>query len=324
VTILDQDQENIDRGMNVINKNYQFMVDRGRMKEEVKNKTVALITPSLDYDSLKDCDIVIEAVYENLELKHKIFMELDKHVKPEAILATNTSGLDIDSISSVTNRPEKIVGTHFFSPANIMKLLEVVRGENTSNETLATVMKISKAIKKTAVVSLNAPGFIGNRMLLGYSKQANMLLLEGALPSQIDNAIEAFGLNMGPFRMMDLIGLDLGWRARKLAGVDSPLTNKIADTLCENERFGQKNSKGFYNYSEGSRAPNPAPENEEIYFKISEENGFTRREISDEEIVDRCILALVNEGAKILEEGVAQRASDMDIVYINGYGFPVW
>ena len=161
-------------------------------------------------------------------------------------------------------------------------------------------------------------------MLLGYSKQANMLLLEGALPSQIDNAIEAFGLNMGPFRMMDLIGLDLGWRARKLAGVDSPLTNKIADTLCENERFGQKNSKGFYNYSEGSRAPNPAPENEEIYFKISEENGFTRREISDEEIVDRCILALVNEGAKILEEGVAQRASDMDIVYINGYGFPVW
>jgi 3-hydroxyacyl-CoA dehydrogenase len=324
VLILDQDQENIDRGMNVINKNYQFMVDRGRMKEEVKNKTVALITPSLDYDSLKDCDIVIEAVYENLELKHKIFMELDKHVKPEAILATNTSGLDIDSISSVTNRPEKIVGTHFFSPANIMKLLEVVRGENTSNETLATVMKISKAIKKTAVVSLNAPGFIGNRMLLGYSKQANMLLLEGALPSQIDNAIEAFGLNMGPFRMMDLIGLDLGWRARKLAGVDSPLTNKIADTLCENERFGQKNSKGFYNYSEGSRAPNPAPENEEIYFKISEENGFTRREISDEEIVDRCILALVNEGAKILEEGVAQRASDMDIVYINGYGFPVW
>ena len=324
VTILDQDQENIDRGMNVINKNYQFMVERGRMKEEVKNKTVALITPSLDYDSLKDCDIVIEAVYENLELKHKIFMELDKHVKPEAILATNTSGLDIDSISSVTNRPEKIVGTHFFSPANIMKLLEVVRGENTSNETLATVMKISKAIKKTAVVSLNAPGFIGNRMLLGYSKQANMLLLEGALPSQIDNAIEAFGLNMGPFRMMDLIGLDLGWRARKLAGVDSPLTNKIADTLCENERFGQKNSKGFYNYSEGSRAPNPAPENEEIYFKISEENGFTRREISDEEIVDRCILALVNEGAKILEEGVAQRASDMDIVYINGYGFPVW
>ena len=185
-------------------------------------------------------------------------------------------------------------------------------------------MAIGKKLKKAAVVSLNAPGFIGNRMLFRYTAQANMLLLEGALPHQIDQALESFGLNMGPFRMMDLVGLDLGWRARKLGGKESPLHAKIGDELCEQDRYGQKSSAGYYNYSEGSRAPNPAPENEEIYFKISEENGFTRREISDEEILDRCILALVNEGAKILEEGVAQRASDMDIVYINGYGFPVW
>ena len=257
-------------------------------------------------------------------MKQEIFKKLDDVVKSDAILASNTSGLDIDAISSVTKRPEKVVGTHFFSPANIMRLLEIVRGEKTSKETLATIMRLGKIIKKAAVMSLNAPGFIGNRMLFGYTQQANMLLLEGALPNQVDTALESFGMNMGPFRMMDLVGLDLGWRARKLAKLGTPLTNKIADALCEQERFGQKNGKGFYNYSDGSRAPNPAPENEEIYVKVAEENGFTRRDISDEEIVDRCILGLVNEGAKILEEGVAQRSSDMDIVYINGYGFPIW
>jgi 3-hydroxyacyl-CoA dehydrogenase len=205
-----------------------------------------------------------------------------------------------------------------------MRLLEVVRGEATSDETLSTVMALSKKLKKAAVVSLNAPGFIGNRMLFKYTAQANMLLLEGALPHQIDQALESFGLNMGPFRMMDLIGLDLGWRARKLSGQESPLPTKIGDALCEQNRFGQKSNAGYYNYTEGSRAPNPAPENEEIYNKISSENGFTRREISDEEIIDRCILALINEGADILSEGVAQRAADIDVVYINGYGFPIW
>jgi 3-hydroxyacyl-CoA dehydrogenase len=205
-----------------------------------------------------------------------------------------------------------------------MRLLEVVRGEHTSYETLATIMSTSKKIKKAAVVSLNAPGFIGNRMLFNYTAQANMLLLEGALPHQIDQAIESFGLNMGPFRMMDLVGLDLGWRARQLSGVESPLHAKVGDHLCDNDRFGQKNGKGYYNYSEGSRAPNPAPENEEVYEKISADNGFTRREISDEEITNRCILALINEGADILSEGVAQRAADIDVVYINGYGFPIW
>ena len=324
VIVLDQDERNLERGIGVIEKNYQMMVDRGRLSQEMKDGVMSLITPSLNYEDLGDCDIVVEAVYENLELKQEIFKKLDDVVKGDAILASNTSGLDIDAISSVTERPEKVVGTHFFSPANIMRLLEIVRGEKTSKETLATIMKLGKIIKKAAVMSLNAPGFIGNRMLFGYTQQANMLLLEGALPNQVDTALESFGMNMGPFRMMDLVGLDLGWRARKLAKLETPLTNKIADALCEQERFGQKNGKGFYNYSDGSRAPNPAPENEEIYVKVAEENGFTRRDISDEEIVDRCILGLVNEGAKILEEGVAQRSSDMDIVYINGYGFPIW
>ena len=324
VHIIDQDEENLKRGMSVIEKNYDFMVGRGKLTSDQKDMVFGLVTSSLEYKDLSDCDIVIEAVYENLELKHEIFKSLDEHVKDDAILASNTSGLDIDSIASVTKRPELVVGTHFFSPANIMRLLEVVRGEQTSNETLATIMAIGKKLKKAAVVSLNAPGFIGNRMLFRYTAQANMLLLEGALPHQVDQALESFGLNMGPFRMMDLVGLDLGWRARKLGGKESPLHAKIGDELCEQNRFGQKSAAGYYNYSEGSRAPNPAPENEATYEKISSENGFTRRDISDEEIVDRCILALINEGADILSEGVAQRAADIDVVYINGYGFPIW
>jgi 3-hydroxyacyl-CoA dehydrogenase len=324
VHIIDQDEENLKRGVSVIEKNYDFMVNRGRLSAEQKDAVFGLVSSSLDYADISDCDIVIEAVYENLELKHDIFKTLDEIVKPDAILASNTSGLDIDSIAQVTKRPELIVGTHFFSPANIMRLLEVVRGEETSDETLATIMAIGKKLKKAAVVSLNAPGFIGNRMLFGYTAQANMLLLEGALPHQIDQALESFGLNMGPFRMMDLVGLDLGWRARKLGGKESPLHAKIGDELCEQNRFGQKNGKGYYNYTEGSRAPNAAPENESLYEKISQENGFNRRDISDEEIIDRCMLALINEGADILSEGVAQRAVDIDVVYINGYGFPIW
>ena len=324
VFVLDQDEKNLKRGMSVIERNYQMMVDRGRMLPEQKDAVMNLITPTLRYEDLSEVDIAVEAVYENLALKQEIFKSLDMHINDNAILASNTSGLDIDAIASVTNRPEKVVGTHFFSPANIMRLLEVVKGEVSSNETMATVMSIGKRMGKAAVVSLNAPGFIGNRMLFGYTYQANMLLLEGALPNQVDNALESFGMSMGPFRMMDLVGLDLGWRARKLAELDTPLANKISDALCELERFGQKNGKGFYNYSEGSRAPNPAPENQDIYKSISNQNNIVRREISDQEIIDRCILALVNEGAQILAEGVAQRSGDMDIVYINGYGFPIW
>ena len=324
VLILDQDEKNLERGMGVIEKNYQMMVDRGRMSQEQKDVVMGLITPTLSYEDLSNVDIAVEAVYENLDLKQEIFKTLDTVTNDHAILASNTSGLDIDAIAAATNRPGKVVGTHFFSPANVMRLLEVVRGKDSSDETMATVMSIGKKMGKAAVVSLNAPGFIGNRMLAGYTHQANMLLLEGALPNQIDSALESFGMSMGPFRMLDLVGLDLGWRARKLADMETPLANKISDALCEQDRFGQKTSKGFYNYSEGSRAPNPAPENEAIYKEISDQNNIERREISDQEIIDRCILALVNEGARILEEGVAQRSGDMDIVYINGYGFPIW
>jgi len=324
VLVLDQDEKNLERGMGVIERNYQMMVDRGRMTQEQKEMVLGLITPTLSYKELSDVDIAVEAVYENLELKQEIFKSLDAVTKDHAILASNTSGLDIDAIASSTDRPDKVVGTHFFSPANVMRLLEVVRGKDSSDETMATVMSIGKKMGKAAVVSLNAPGFIGNRMLAGYTHQANMLLLEGALPNQVDSALESFGMSMGPFRMLDLVGLDLGWRARKLAHMETPLANKISDALCEQDRFGQKTSKGFYNYSEGSRAPNPAPENEAIYQEISNQNNIERRNISDQEIIDRCILALVNEGARILEEGVAQRSGDMDIVYINGYGFPIW
>jgi 3-hydroxyacyl-CoA dehydrogenase len=324
VLVLDQDEKNLEIGMGVIERNYQMMVDRGRMTQEQKEMVLGLITPTLSYKELSDVDIAVEAVYENLELKQEIFKSLDAVTKDHAILASNTSGLDIDAIASSTDRPDKVVGTHFFSPANVMRLLEVVRGKDSSDETMATVMSIGKKMGKAAVVSLNAPGFIGNRMLAGYTHQANMLLLEGALPNQVDSALESFGMSMGPFRMLDLVGLDLGWRARKLAHMETPLANKISDALCEQDRFGQKTSKGFYNYSEGSRAPNPAPENEAIYQEISNQNNIERRNISDQEIIDRCILALVNEGARILEEGVAQRSGDMDIVYINGYGFPIW
>ena len=324
VHIIDQDENNLERGVAVIKGNYDFMMSKGRINENQKDAVMGLITSGLEYDEIADADIVIEAVYENLDLKKEIFKKLDEVVKKDAILASNTSGLDIDALAQVTNRPEMVVGTHFFSPANIMRLLEVVRAEKTSDQVLATIMSVGKKLKKAPVVSLNAPGFIGNRMLFGYTTQANKLLLEGALPHQIDSALENFGMSMGPFRMMDLVGLDLGWRARKLSKTNPPVTALINDALCEQDRFGQKTNKGFYNYKEGSRAPHPAPENEQLYEKVSEDNGYKRREISDTEIVDRCILALVNEGAKILEEGVSQRSGDMDVVYINGYGFPIW
>jgi 3-hydroxyacyl-CoA dehydrogenase len=324
VHILDQDEKNLNNGISVIKKNYEFMINKGRISTDQGEIVNKLITSSINYEDVKDCDLVIEAVYENLDLKKQIFTKLDAIVKPSSILATNTSGLDIDAIASSTKRPEKIVGTHFFSPANVMRLLEIVRGKETSYETLATILSVGKKLKKAPVVSLNAPGFIGNRMLFGYTAQANKLLLEGALPNQVDNALENFGMNMGPFRMMDLVGLDLGWRARKMSGKESPNTAKIADSLCELGRFGQKTNKGYYNYNEGSRSPSPAPENELIYSQVRKDIGKVEREISDEEIVDRCILALINEGAKILHEGVAQRSVDIDIVYISGYGFPIW
>ncbi len=324
VHIIDQNEENLQQGLSVIESNYDQMVKRGRLKPAQKEQVFGLISSGLDYSALADADIIIEAVYENLDLKKKIFSQLDAVAKAGAILASNTSALDLDAIAAATNRPESVVGTHFFSPANIMRLLEIVRGKESSHETMATAMALGKKLKKVPVVSLNAPGFIGNRMLAGYTTQANMLVLEGALPHQVDQALEKFGMRMGPFRMMDLVGLDLGWRARKLAGQSTPIYAKISHELCEQGRFGQKNGKGYYNYEQGSRAPKPAPENEALYQQVSAEHGFARRIISDTEIVERCILSLVNIGADILAEGVGQRASDLDVVYINGYGFPIW
>ena len=279
VTIIEQNQERLDKGIGIIRKNYENTAAKGRISLEDVDKRMQFIDGNISIDSLSDKDLIIEAVFENMDLKKEIFSKIDLIAKDSAILATNTSALNINEIAKTTKRPENVIGLHFFSPANVMRLLEVVRGKDSSDETMATVMSLGKKIGKAAVVSLNAPGFIGNRMLAGYTYQANMLLLEGALPSQVDNALESFGMSMGPFRMLDLVGLDLGWRARKLANIETPLVNKISDELCERDRFGQKNSRGFYNYSEGSRAPNPDPENEEIYKEISAKNRLVNEDV---------------------------------------------
>ena len=253
------------------------------------------------------------------------FQKMEAVAKPGAILASNTSGLDIDKMAAATSRPEAVIGLHFFSPANVMKLLEVVRGKDTSKETIASSMKLGKTLNKIAVLSGNAPGFIGNRMLAGYTRQAGEIILQGATPYQVDNVLLQFGMPMGPFQMNDLVGLDLGWRARKLGGMkpeDVPITARVADKLCELERFGQKTSRGFYIYPEGSRAGQPDPEVVTMVEETSAELGIARREISDEEVLKRCLYPLINEGARLLEQKIAIRPCDIDIVYMNGYGFP--
>ncbi len=325
VTVLEMNQEAIDRGMAVIKRNYDGMVKRGRISQEKADARYALISTTLEYADLGQADVVIEAVYENLDVKKKVFEEFEKVCKPGAIIASNTSGLDVDAMADVTSRPEDVIGLHFFSPANVMRLLEVVRGEKTSASTIATSMKLGKTLGKVAVLSGNAPGFIGNRMLGGYTRQAGEMILQGATPYQVDKVIGGFGMPMGPFQMNDLVGLDLGWRARKLSGIapeDVPITARVADKLCEMERFGQKTNRGFYIYQEGSRAGQPDPEVVSIVEQTSAELGIKRNEIDDEEVLDRCILGLVNEGARILEDKIAIRSCDIDIVYINGYGFP--
>ena len=245
-------------------------------------------------------------------------------MKDGALLATNTSGLDVDAIAAMTSRPENVVGLHFFSPANVMKLLEVVRGEKSSTQALGTAMKLGKTLGKVAVVAGNCPGFIGNRMIGGYSRQASMMILEGASPAQVDKVIFDFGLAMGPFTMADMVGLDLGWRARKMMGGSNEVTARIPDALCELDRYGQKNMKGYYQYVEGDRTPRPDAEADEVVKRVAEELGFERKEFTDEEILKRCIYPLVNIGAKLLEEEHALRASDIDTVYVNGYGFPTY
>jgi len=325
VTVLELDQEALDRGIGVIKRNYDIQVKRGRMSETEVDQRMAILTGTTQYEDLGSADVIIEAVYENIDVKVETFKKIEAIAKPGAILASNTSGLDVDKMGDATSRPESVIGLHFFSPANVMKLLEVVRGSKTSKETIATSMKLGKRLNKIAVLSGNAPGFIGNRMLAGYTRQAGEIILQGATPYQVDNALLKFGMPMGPFQMNDLVGLDLGWRARQLAGVkpeDVPITARVADKLCNMERFGQKTNRGYYIYPEGSRAGQADPEVIELVEQTSAELGITRREIADEEVLKRCLYPLINEGARILEDGIAIRPCDIDIVYINGYGFP--
>ena len=326
VKMLEMKQEALDRGLAIIRKNYESQVKKGKLKQDKYDQRMAMLTTTLGYDDLKDADMVIEAVFEEMGVKEKVFKELDRVMKPGAILASNTSTLDLNQIASFTKRPEDVVGLHFFSPANIMKLLEVVRGEKTAKDVMATVMAVGKKIRKTAVVSGVCDGFIGNRMIEQYGRQGGFLLDEGCTPAQVDKAIENFGFAMGPFRMGDLAGNDISWAIRKRRYQEKPgmKYSKTADLLCEMGRFGQKTGAGWYDYAPGKR---DAISNAEVVKMIDEHRkslGITPRKISDEEIVQRLVYSLVNEGAHILEDGIASKASDIDMVYIMGYGFPVY
>jgi 3-hydroxyacyl-CoA dehydrogenase len=324
VRIHDNDPENLARGVKVIEGNYARTVSKGRLTQEEMDKRMSLIIPTENFDDLGDGDVVIEAVYENLDLKKEIFERLDKVMKEGALLATNTSGLDVDAIAASTSRPEFVCGMHFFSPANVMRLLEVVRGKESSPVTLGTAMALGKRLGKVSVMAGNCPGFIGNRMLGGYTRQAQLMILEGATPAQVDKVIYEFGLAMGPFAMNDMVGLDLGWRARKMMGGTNEVTARIPDELCELGRYGQKNGKGYYRYEEGDRTPLPDPEADEVISRVAKELGYDQKEFSDEEILKRCMYPLVNIGARLLDEGHALRAGDIDTVYVNGYGFPTY
>ncbi len=325
VTMLEMKAEALEKGVGVIRKNYAAQVTKGKLSQEKLDERMALLTTTLKYDDLKAVDLVIEAVFEDMDVKEQVFKTLDEVMKPGAILASNTSTLDLDQIASFTKRPEDVVGMHFFSPANVMKLLEVVRGKATAKDVLATVMGLAKKIKKTAVVSGVCDGFIGNRMIEQYSRQAGFLLEEGATPAQVDRAVEKFGMAMGPFRMGDLAGNDIGWAIRKRRYVEKPdlRYSKTADLLCEMGRYGQKTGAGWYDYVPGKRDAIPSTAVVEMIERHRAELGITARKISDEEIVQRLVYALVNEGAKIVEDGTAMRASDIDMVYLTGYGFPL-
>ncbi|WP_053845061.1 3-hydroxyacyl-CoA dehydrogenase NAD-binding domain-containing protein [Paracidovorax avenae] len=325
VTILETRQEALDRGLATIRKNYEAQVAKGKLKQDKYEQRMALLTPTLSYDDLKDVDLVIEAVFEEMGVKETVFKKLDEVARPGAILASNTSTLDVDQIAAFTKRPQDVVGMHFFSPANVMKLLEVVRGKETAKDVLATVMALAKKIKKTAVVSGVCDGFIGNRMIERYSQQAGFLLDEGATPQQVDKAIEKFGFAMGPFRMGDLAGNDIGWAIRKRRAVECPdmKYSRTADKLCELGRYGQKTGAGWYDYKPGKRDAIPSDLVNKMIEDHRKELGITPRKISDEEIVQRLVYALVNEGAKILEEGIASKSGDIDMVYLTGYGFPI-
>jgi 3-hydroxyacyl-CoA dehydrogenase len=324
VLLKESEPDALDRGLATIRSNYANSVKRGRFTQEHADERMALITPTLSYDAFSNADIVVEAAFEAMALKKEIFGELARVCKPEAILASNTSTLSIDEIASATTRPDPVIGTHFFSPANVMRLLEIVRGAATSRETIATCMHLSKRLSKVGVLVGNCRGFVGNRMFHPYRREAQFLVEEGASISAVDRALYDFGMAMGPLSVADLAGLDIGWRIRKehrhleKPGVRQPLAE---DKLCEMGRFGQKTRAGWYRYDEQRRQV-ADPEVAELVRGWSREKGIEQREISPEEIVERCVYALVNEGARILEEGFALRAVDIDIIYLNGYGFP--
>ncbi len=326
VLLKETSQEMLDRGLATITKNYANSVKKGRFTQEVMDRRMALITPTLNYEGFEEADIVTEAVFEGMELKKEVFTELDKVCKPGAILASNTSTLNIDEIASVTSRPRQVIGHHYFSPANVMRLLEIVRGKATSKEVIATSMALAKRLKKVGVLVGNCRGFVGNRMLAPYGREAQFLVEEGARPEAVDGALYKFGLAMGPLAMGDLAGLDVGWRIRKeYKHLEDPNVRHpmIADHLCEMGRYGQKTGAGWYRYDENRRAT-ADPEVEKLIEEAAAEAGIERREIGEDEIIERTMYALVNEGAKILDEGFALRAVDIDIIYVNGYGYPAW
>jgi 3-hydroxyacyl-CoA dehydrogenase len=320
VTVVEMNQENLDRGLGIVRKNYEATASRGRMTAADVEKRMGLIQGTTDWNTVRDADIIIEAVFEEMPIKKEVFAKLDGLAKPDAVLATNTSTLDVDEIASATTRPESVIGTHFFSPANVMRLLENVRGKKSSKSTVATVMALGRRINKVPVLVGVCYGFVGNRMLHQRGQQAEKLILEGALPHQVDKVLTDFGFPMGPFAMGDLAGLDVGWRIRKGRGVKSP----VADRICELGRFGQKTGSGYFKYEKGDRTPIPDPDVEKIIVEVATEQGITRRHITDEEILQRLLYPMVNEGAKILDEKIAIRASDIDVIWVYGYGWPVY
>jgi len=326
VLMVEMAEDALERGMGIIKRNYQNTVNKGRLSQEKMDQRMALFSTTTDYADIGEADLVIEAVFEKMELKKEIFAKLDAHAKPGAVLASNTSTLSIDEIASATKRPESVIGMHFFSPANVMRLLEVVRGEKSSPETIATAMGIGRKVGKISVLVGNCFGFVGNRMLHGYTGEGTFLLESGALPQQVDAAIYNFGLAMGPFAMGDMAGLDVGWLVRKAKAADRPTNEEyggtIPDRICELGRFGQKTAGGYYDYKEGDRTPIPNTEAQAIIELVSKEKNIERADFDDDEIVKRALYPLVNIGAQILDEGMAMRASDIDIIYINGYGFP--
>jgi 3-hydroxyacyl-CoA dehydrogenase len=320
VTVVEVNQEALDRGLAIVRKNYEATASRGRLTMADVEKRMGLIHGTTDWNAVRDADMIIEAVFEEMPIKKEVFARLDGLAKPDAVLATNTSTLDVDEIASATKRPESVIGTHFFSPANVMRLLENVRGQKSSKTTIATAMTIGRRIAKVPVLVGVCYGFVGNRMLHQRGQQAEKLILEGALPHQVDKVLTDFGFPMGPFAMSDLAGLDVGWRIRKGRGTKSP----VADRICELGRFGQKTGSGYFKYEKGDRTPIPDPEVEKIIVDVATEQGITRRHITDEEILQRLLYPMVNEGAKILDEKIAIRASDIDVIWVYGYGWPVY